>query len=114
MMKLGRRSARSARHMRRAWLVSCFLLGCAGSAASSRPAGPAMEMDAVVIRTAPPNDLPTDVYDADTVLHYAHEAERAGDFAKAKRLYQRLLDEFPTSKLKRNARFGLGRAQEGV
>jgi hypothetical protein len=71
-------------------------------------------MDAVVIRHEAPADLPTDTYDADTVLHYAREAERARDYAKARRLYERLLNEFPDSKLLRPANFGAARSQEAL
>lgn len=71
-------------------------------------------MDPVVIRVEAPADLPTDTYDADTVLHYAREAERAREYAKARRLYERLLAEFPESKQLRSAKFGAARSQEAL
>jgi tetratricopeptide (TPR) repeat protein len=71
-----------------------------------------MVMEALVIRPSNPDDLPTDTYDAATVIHYAQEAERARDYAKAQRLYERTLREFPDSKWGRVARFGRGRAIE--
>ncbi len=98
--------------MLRLFIAALLLQACAANQAAKN--GKTVNMDAVVIRPGPSNDLPTDVYDADTVLHYAREAERARDFAKAKRLYRRLLDEFPESKLARSARFGSGRAEEGL
>jgi hypothetical protein len=91
-------------------LASLFV-GCAAPVVQH---GPTVQMDAVVIRSAPPPDLPTDTYDADTVLHYAREAERAREYAKARRLYERLLNEFPDSKLLRPAKFGAARAQEAL
>ncbi|MCC6809159.1 MAG: hypothetical protein IT381_17150 [Deltaproteobacteria bacterium] len=84
---------------------------CAAGVAEQRPT---VEMDAVVIRHEAPADLPTDTYDADTVLHYAREAERAREYAKSRRLYERLLNEFPESKLGRSARFGAARSQEAL
>lgn len=93
--------------MRALSLLSCLLAGCASLHGAHR-----VDMDAVVIAAKAPADLPTEIYDADTVFHYAREAERAGDFAKSKRLYERLLREFPESKLRRAAAFGVSRGAQ--
>lgn len=86
--------------------LSLTLIACASTPKQS------LQMEALVIRGGQPDDLPTDTYDAATVIHYAQEAERARDYEKARRLYERTLKEFPDSKWSRVARFGRGRAIE--
>lgn len=97
--------------MRTAALSLCVVVGCAAPVAQQKST---VQMDAVVIRHEAPPDLPTDTYDAETVFHYAREAERAREYAKAQRLYERLLREFPESKLDRSAKFGAARSQEAL
>ncbi len=92
--------------MRFLWLV--FLIpACAASGRHQNIA-----MDTLVISAGGVRDMPTDTYDAATVLHYAREAERAHDYPKGERLYTRLGKEFPESELVRTARFGRARCIE--
>ena len=58
-------------------LTLVALAACAHGAVGR--GGTAVEMDQVVIRAAAPHDQQTDVYDAETVLHYSQEAERLPD-----------------------------------
>lgn len=90
------------------WLV----LGITACASASKGKSQEIMLDTLVVSAGPVADLPTDIYDADTVLHYAREAERQHDYAKGQRLNERLLREFPESKLVRAARFARGRCIE--
>jgi tetratricopeptide (TPR) repeat protein len=90
-------------------LTFCLLLAVEACAHTPRQV---LVMDTLVVSAGPVRDLPTDIYDADTVLHYAREAERQHDYAKGQRLNERLIREFPESKLVRAARFGRGRCIE--
>jgi cellulose synthase operon protein C len=78
------------------------------------PAPPHVTADAVVVQAGAPASPTAGALDAPLLFHYALEADRRGDRDDARRWYERLLGDFPTSELKDAVQFNLGLLSETV
>ena len=95
--------------------LTFFLQACAGSAngvESDSSSRADLQMDKVVVRAGDDPLTGLDGYDALQLFRLGNESYEDGDFEVSARLYERLLDEFPESRLTGEAHYNRGLAYE--